>query len=256
MLIESIPIANPVVDAGKGPAPPGANEATAPAAYEPSLLACDTYEPELRQRLMRRLGMVVQITTLAAPEEVWAPILLCRPSMLEQCTRRPLKERMTGSWHCLVVMEDPSPEAISRILGDGADGVLDEALPDHAILSLLRAHDRRHLRGADAVRPIGPWRIEPASRLARNVSSNRSVRLTHLEVAILRRLAQGGGATVPDGDVLRDVFGYRNGTVTHTLETHVYRMRRKLEADPTNPTLITRGPGGYRLSRAAIQRRR
>jgi DNA-binding response OmpR family regulator len=98
---------------------------------------------------------------------------------------------------------------------------------------------------------IGPWRLDPDRRLL-TADDERTVRLTDKEVAILRRLAEAAGAVVSREDLLADVWGYSADLDTHTLETHIYRLRRKMEdgGDEDSPGLLRTEPGGYRLALA------
>ncbi|QGM98323.1 winged helix-turn-helix domain-containing protein [Methylocystis parvus] len=75
--------------------------------------------------------------------------------------------------------------------------------------------------------------------------------LTEKETAILARLAQAGGATLSKAALLADVWGYGPNVSTRTLETHIHRLRRKIEADPKRPLKLLTEDGGYRLANAA-----
>ena len=91
---------------------------------------------------------------------------------------------------------------------------------------------------------LGPWRFDASARILED--GGRLVRLTDKEAAILRWLCQSA-EVVPRDLLLAEVWGYGAAIATHTLETHIYRLRRKIEADPANPSLLLTEPGGYRV---------
>ena len=74
------------------------------------------------------------------------------------------------------------------------------------------------------------------------------LRLTEKETAILKYLYRAGGKPVPREELLNDVWGYHAAVTTHTLETHVYRLRQKIELEPSNARILVTEPGGYRLN--------
>ena len=73
------------------------------------------------------------------------------------------------------------------------------------------------------------------------------MRLTEKETAILKHLYRAGDKVVSRDTLLGEVWGYNAGVTTHTLETHVYRLRQKIEADPSNARILLTEPGGYKL---------
>jgi DNA-binding response OmpR family regulator len=79
------------------------------------------------------------------------------------------------------------------------------------------------------------------------------VRLTDKESNILKFLYRAGGKPVPRQILLNEVWGYNSAVTTHTLETHIYRLRQKIEPDPTNARLLLTEGGGYRLDASAGQ---
>ena len=144
----------------------------------------------------------------------------------------------------------------------GADGEADTILGLHAgandyvtkpfrlgvLLARLRAHMRQHEQSEDAVFTIGPYSFQPSAKILLEPESEKKVRLTEKETAILKYLLRAGGKTVPRETLLNEVWGYNAGVTTHTLETHVYRLRQKIEEDPSKATILLTEPGGYRLS--------
>jgi len=116
------------------------------------------------------------------------------------------------------------------------------------LLARLRARLRDAETEADngAVLTIGPYAFRPAAKLLSDAAGARKVRLTEKEAAILEFLYRAGRAIGRD-TLLGEVWGYNAGVTTHTLETHVYRLRRKIERDPANAEILVTEPGGYRL---------
>lgn len=101
-------------------------------------------------------------------------------------------------------------------------------------------------RPASTSGQIGPWRFDPLARRLEN-ADGRLVRLTDKEAAILCHLRRAAGLVSRDR-LLAEVWGYSTSITTHTLETHIYRLRRKIEPDPARATLLLTEPGGYRLA--------
>jgi len=116
------------------------------------------------------------------------------------------------------------------------------------LLARLRAHIRQHERSDDAVFTIGPYSFQPGAKLLLETETNKKVRLTDKEAAILKYLYRVGDKVVGRDVLLDEVWGYNAGVTTHTLETHVYRLRQKIEENPSNARILLTEPGGYRLA--------
>jgi DNA-binding response OmpR family regulator len=99
----------------------------------------------------------------------------------------------------------------------------------------------------DSIR-IGPFEFSPADKALRRGDANQRIRLTEKEAAILAFLHRMGERAVPRQELLTEVWGYHPEVTTHTLETHIYRLRRKIEADPAKASLLITEAGGYRLA--------
>jgi DNA-binding response OmpR family regulator len=95
---------------------------------------------------------------------------------------------------------------------------------------------------------IGPYEFSPEDKALRHGDANRRIRLTEKEAAILAFLHRMGQRAVPRQELLTEVWGYHPEVTTHTLETHIYRLRRKIEPDPAKASLLITEAGGYRLA--------
>jgi DNA-binding response OmpR family regulator len=115
-------------------------------------------------------------------------------------------------------------------------------------LGVLLARLRQFELSDDAVFQIGPYSFRPAAKMLVRGDS-RKIHLTEKETAILKYLYRVGDKPVSREVLLDEVWGYNAGVTTHTLETHIYRLRQKIESKPGETTLLVTEPGGYRLVR-------
>ncbi|MGH7051016.1 MAG: winged helix-turn-helix domain-containing protein, partial [Acetobacteraceae bacterium] len=99
----------------------------------------------------------------------------------------------------------------------------------------------------DAVFLIGPYVFRPAAKMLQEPIRNRRIRLTEKETSILKFLYRSGSRPVARQVLLNEVWGYNASVTTHTLETHIYRLRQKIEPDPAHSRLLITEGGGYRL---------
>ena len=133
-------------------------------------------------------------------------------------------------------------------LDAGANDYITKPFRLGVLLARLRAHIRQHERSDDAVFSIGPYTFQSANKLlVDSDDDNKKVRLTDKETAILKYLYRAGDKVVSRDTLLDEVWGYNAGVTTHTLETHVYRLRQKIEAEPSEAKILITEPGGYRL---------
>lgn len=131
-------------------------------------------------------------------------------------------------------------------LESGANDYVTKPFRFAVLLARIRAQLRQHDASEDAVFTIGPYTFRPSSKVLVN-SKTQKVRLTEKETAILRFLYRAGQEPVSRETLLQEVWGYNSGVTTHTLETHIYRLRQKVEQDAANPVILVTEAGGYKL---------
>ncbi|WP_298357834.1 response regulator transcription factor [Rhodoblastus sp.] len=129
----------------------------------------------------------------------------------------------------------------------GANDYVNKPFRFAVLLARIRAHLRQYELSEDATFQIGAYMFSPNAKLLQSTSGVK-LRLTEKETAILQYLNRAKGEVVSRDDLLRDVWGYNANVTTHTLETHIYRLRQKIENDPANATLLLTDAGGYRLA--------
>jgi DNA-binding response OmpR family regulator len=148
----------------------------------------------------------------------------------------------------IVMLTGSDDEAdVVRGLDSGANDYIAKPFRLGELLARLRAQLRIFENSEDAVFVIGPYTFRPSAKLLQEPLRNRRIRLTEKEAAILKFLYRAGTKPVARQILLNEVWGYNAAVTTHTLETHIYRLRQKIEPDPTNARLLVTEGGGYRL---------
>jgi DNA-binding response OmpR family regulator len=165
------------------------------------------------------------------------------------------KLRKQGHKMPIIVLTGASDEAdIVRGLEVGANDYVTKPFRLNELLARLRAQLRIFDESEDAVFTIGEFAFRPAAKLLFDPKKSRRVHLTDKESAILKFLYRAGAKPVRRPELLEKVWGYNSGVTTHTLETHIYRLRQKIERDPAEARLLVTRSGGYQLNAAhAVQ---
>jgi DNA-binding response OmpR family regulator len=132
-------------------------------------------------------------------------------------------------------------------LDAGANDYITKPFRLDVLLARLRAQLRQHAASEDAIFTIGPYTFRPSAKLLQDDAGKRKIRLTEKETAILKFLYRAGERSIGRDTLLNEVWGYNAGVTTHTLETHVYRLRQKIERNPAKAEILITDGGGYRL---------
>lgn len=131
-------------------------------------------------------------------------------------------------------------------LDSGANDYITKPFRFGVLLARVRAHLRQHEQSEDAIFKVGPYTFKPSAKMLIR-DDNRKIRLTEKETAIIKFLYRAGEQVVGRDVLLHDVWGYNAGVTTHTLETHIYRLRQKIERDPSHAEILVTEGGGYKL---------
>lgn len=132
-------------------------------------------------------------------------------------------------------------------LDAGANDYVVKPFRSAEMLARLRAQLRLFESSEDIAFRIGPYVFRPAFRMLQNPATNERIRLTEKEAAVLKFLYRAEGQPVGRHQLLMEVWGYNPTADSHTVETHIYRLRRKIEPDPGQIRILLNVGGGYRL---------
>jgi len=221
-----------------------------------SILVVDDDE-DLRLSLVEQLDMHNEFTTLQANTAASAvrelkgnhvDLVLLDVGLPDMDGREVCKVMRRDSFSGPIIMLTGHDSEADEILGlqSGASDYVTKPFRFGALLARIRAQLRQHEQSEDAVFSIGRFTFRPAQKLLEE-ESGAKVRLTEKETAILKFLYRAGLQVVTREVLLEEVWGYNAGVTTHTLETHIYRLRQKIEQDPSNAEMLVTEAGGYKL---------
>jgi DNA-binding response OmpR family regulator len=150
---------------------------------------------------------------------------------------------------CPILMLTGHDTDSDTILGldAGANDYITKPFKFLVLLARLRAQLRQHEQSEDAIFSLGPYTFKPSIKIL-VTADGKKIRLTEKETNILKFLYRATEHVVPRDILLLEVWGYNAGVTTHTLETHIYRLRQKIEPDPGKASILITENGGYRLS--------
>ena len=162
--------------------------------------------------------------------------------------RDAVKALREGGFKNPIIMLTGHDSEADTVMGleSGANDYVTKPFRFAVLLARMRAHLRQHESSDDASFRIGPYTFQPGSKQL-VTDSGTKLRLTEKETAILRYLYRAGTSVVSRDVLLKEVWGYNAAVTTHTLETHIYRLRQKIEVDPTKAELLVTEAGGYKL---------
>lgn len=162
--------------------------------------------------------------------------------------REAVKLLRKGGFKAPIIMLTGHDTDSDTILGleAGANDYVTKPFRFAVLLARIRAQLRQHEQSEDATFSVGPYTFKPGQKLL-TLENGQKIRLTEKEAAIIRYLYRADQKVVTRDVLLEEVWGYNSGVTTHTLETHVYRLRQKIERDPSNAEILVTENGGYKI---------
>ena len=162
--------------------------------------------------------------------------------------REAVKLLRKGGFKAPIIMLTGHDTDSDTILGleAGANDYVTKPFRFAVLLARIRAQLRQHESSEDATFTVGPYTFKPGQKLL-TMENGQKIRLTEKEAAIIRYLYRADQKVVTRDVLLEEVWGYNSGVTTHTLETHVYRLRQKIERDPSNAEILVTENGGYKI---------
>jgi DNA-binding response OmpR family regulator len=215
-------------------------------------------DPELREDVVEQLRVGDEFTAveaatgeegLSAAQAVRPDLILLDVNLPDMDGREVCRRLKVAGVRAPVVMLTAAASDADTVKGldAGANAYVPKPFRFSVLLAHIRAQLRSHEQSEDAVFRIGPYEFRPAGKMLID-ERQRKIRLTEKETSILKYLYRAGDKPVSREELLTEVWGYNAGVTTHTLETHVYRLRQKIELEARGAKLLVTEAGGYRLA--------
>ncbi len=212
---------------------------------------------DLRETLVEQLALYEEFTML---QEATAAkgintarnnqiaLLVMDVGLPDMDGREAVKLLRKGGFKPPIIMLTGHDTDSDTILGleAGANDYVTKPFRFAVLLARIRAQLRQHEQSEDATFTVGPYTFKPGQKLL-TLENGQKIRLTEKEAAIIRYLYRADQKVVTRDVLLEEVWGYNSGVTTHTLETHVYRLRQKIERDPSNAEILVTENGGYKI---------
>ena len=189
-------------------------------------------------------GDGIRLAREAKPDVILLDVDLPDMDGREACKR--MRQDGISTPVIMLTAADTDDDAV-RGLDSGANDYVTKPYKFAVLLARIRAQLRDYEHSEGAIFRLGAYEFRPAAKMLVDEKA-RKIRLTEKETNILKYLYRAGEKTVSREELLAEVWGYNAGVATHTLETHVYRLRQKIEPDPANARLLLTEAGGYKLA--------
>jgi DNA-binding response OmpR family regulator len=212
---------------------------------------------DLRETLVEQLSLYEEFDVLQEPTATkgvqavragLVDLLIMDVGLPDMDGREAVKLLRKGGFKAPIIMLTAQDTDSDTILGleAGANDYVTKPFRFAVLLARIRAQLRQYEQSEDATFIVGPYTFKPSQKLMTDQKGSK-VRLTEKEAAIIKYLYRAEQKVVTRDILLEEVWGYNSGVTTHTLETHVYRLRQKIERDPSNAEILVTESGGYKL---------
>ncbi|MBS9721599.1 response regulator transcription factor [Tianweitania sp. BSSL-BM11] len=214
-------------------------------------------DDDLRSTLAEQLGLYEEFEVIEEPTATkgvntarsrTVDLLIMDVGLPDMDGREAVKLLRKGGYKAPIIMLTGQDTDSDTILGleAGANDYVTKPFRFAVLLARIRAQLRQHEQSEDATFTVGPYTFKPSQKLLLDAKGGK-IRLTEKEASIIKYLYRAEQKVVTRDILLEEVWGYNSGVTTHTLETHVYRLRQKIERDPSNAEILVTESGGYKL---------
>jgi DNA-binding response OmpR family regulator len=214
-------------------------------------------DPELRVALTDQLSLYSEYEAAAA-EDGYKGVAIARAGQIDLVImdvglpdidgREAARILRRNGFTAPIIMLTGHDTESDIILGleSGANDYVTKPFRFAVLVARVRTLLRQYESSVDAVFTIGPYKFRPSLKLLLRLDGSK-VRLTKKETSILRYLYRAAPQPVTRETLLKEVWAFNPEVTTHTVETHIYRLRQKIERDATVPAILVIEGGGYKL---------
>jgi DNA-binding winged helix-turn-helix (wHTH) protein len=224
---------------------------------------CKVYAKEnmWNQRVKRRYGVFVRPFLPGTRKTMTRIVIFDKNPASRQALAEILQAEGYGQ-HCTLVEQAEKSASGQAYLWAGTTGetppsgfnilkndIFIKPLRVGTLIDRVRHHLTREKQGKQGETiQIGDYDLDHTENSLSSRTGGTLIRLTEKERHILEYLARHKNQIVDRRALLEEVWGYAEGVETHTLETHIYRLRQKIETDPAAPKILLTEEQGYKLT--------